>query len=290
MQPKINAELGERVGSSLLASLVNFVAALVVITGVLAARPSTRRNVKAIRTWPVPRWTLTAGLAGTTVVLAGALAVETTGVAVFSVAFFAGQVACGLVADHFGIGPGGRRPIAPTRAYAAVLALTAVVVSQIGRPVGSFAPALVAFVVASGAAAGLQSAFNARITIAVGDAYAAGTVNVVVGTVLLGTIVATAAATGHVGTVDWPTEPWLYTGGVLGVSIVLALAVTTAALGVLRATLAMLAAQLVTAFAVDWLVQHEGPTTGVFAGAALIVVAVALVGRGTPTRVPKVGP
>jgi drug/metabolite transporter (DMT)-like permease len=65
----------------------------------------------------------------------------------------------------------------------------------------------------------------------------------------------------------------------LGVSIVLGLAIAAGALGVLRATLAMLAAQLVTAVVVDWTVQGEPPTPGVIAGAALIVVAVVLLGR-----------
>jgi drug/metabolite transporter (DMT)-like permease len=52
----------------------------------------------------------------------------------------------------------------------------------------------------------------------------------------------------------------------------------------LWATLVMLAAQLITAFAVDWVVDHDAPTPGVIAGAFLIVVAAALVGR--PARRP----
>jgi ABC-type branched-subunit amino acid transport system substrate-binding protein len=40
----------------------------------------------------VPRWTLTAGLGGVVIVVAGAVTVRTIGVAVFSIAFFAGQI------------------------------------------------------------------------------------------------------------------------------------------------------------------------------------------------------
>jgi MYXO-CTERM domain-containing protein len=65
---------------------------------------------------------------------------------------------------------------------------------------------------------------------------------------------------------------------------VLSLAIATPALGVLWATLVMLAAQLVAAFGVDWAVEHEAPTPGVIAGAALILVAAALVGRRPATR------
>jgi bacterial/archaeal transporter family-2 protein len=279
VQPKINAVLGARVGSTLVASLVNFAAALAVVVIALALRPGTRRTLRRLRSWPVPRWTLTAGLGGALIVVAGTLAVDTIGVAIFSVAFFAGQITFGTLVDLLGVAPGGRRPVTAARRQAALLAVAAVVVSQIGRPVGEFAPALVALVVAAGAALAFQSAFNGRIAAATGDAVAATAVNVTVGIVALAAIVAAVSAAGRVDTPHWPAEPWLYLGGVLGVTVVLSLAIATPALGVLWATLVMLAAQLVTAFAVDWVVEHEAPTSGVIAGAFLIVVAAALVGR-----------
>ena len=62
-------------------------------------------------------------------------------------------------------------------------------------------------------------------------------------------------------------------------TIVLALAAATHAIGVLRTTIAMLAAQLVTAFVVDWVAHDEAPTGGAIAAAVLIVLAVLLVNR-----------
>ena len=279
VQPKINAILGTRIGSALLASLVNFTAAMTVVLVMLAVRPQTRRTLLAIRSWPVPRWMLTAGLGGALVVLAGAVAVETITVAVFSVAFFAGQITAGLAVDRIGFGVGGVRPIVAARVWAALLALAAVAVSQVGQPVGEFAPVVVLFVVAAGAGSAFQAGFNGRIANSVGDPFAATAVNVAVGLTALACVVAIVGAGGGFEPLDWPTEPWLYAGGLLGVTIVLSLAVATAALGVLRATLAMLAAQLITAMGVDWLVEHERPTPGVITGACLIVVAVGLVGR-----------
>jgi drug/metabolite transporter (DMT)-like permease len=70
---------------------------------------------------------------------------------------------------------------------------------------------------------------------------------------------------------------------------VLSLATASAAIGVLRTTVAMLAAQLITAFAVDWLVRDDPPTVGVITAAVVIVLAVLLVNRGT-MRVPARGP
>lgn len=281
VQPKVNAVLGDRAGSALVASLLNFGVALACVVVALALRPATRARLRDLRSWPVPRWTLTAGLGGAVVVLSGAVAVETIGVAVFSVAFFAGQLATGLVVDGLGVGAGGRRPVTAVRVQSVALALVAVVVAQVGRPVGELAPGLVAFVVAAGAAAAVQSAFNGRIVAATGDAVTATSVNVAVGTVALAAVVAGLAATGRLAAPDWPSEPWLYTGGVLGVTVVLTIALAAAAVGVLRATLAMLAAQLIAAFAVDW-VLGDAPTVGVAAGGVLIVAAAVLVGRSAP--------
>ena len=288
VQPKINAVLGERVGSSVLAALVNFGAAFVGVTILLALRPQTRRRLADIRRWPVPRWTLTAGLGGVLVVLAGAVAVETIGVAVFSVAFFAGQLSTGLLVDRLGVGSGGKRPIALARVQAAVLSIAAVAVSQIGRPVGELAPALVLLVVVAGATSAFQSAFNGRIGAAVEDPFAPTAVNVTLGLAALVLVVAGQAAAGRLDGPTWPSEPWLYVGGFLGVAIVLSLAIASAALGVLRATVAMLAAQLTTAFLVDWLVQGEAPTPGVLAGAALVFVAVVRA-RGAPPAPDRAG-
>ena len=279
IQPKVNAVLAERVGSSLVASAVNFAVALLLVVVALAVRPSTRRQLAGIGSWPVPWWTLTAGLGGAVVVLAGAVAVETIGVALFSIAFFAGQLAFGLIVDRLGVGPGGKRQISVPRVQAVVLAVVAVVISQVGRARGEFAPELVVFVVAAGAAVALQSAFNGRITVATSDAAAATCVNVVVGATALAAVLAVVSAADGIGPLHWPEQALLYTGGALGVTVVISLAAATAALGVLRTTVAMLAAQLITAFVVDWVIENDTPTPGVISGAVLIMVAVAIVGR-----------
>jgi bacterial/archaeal transporter family-2 protein len=280
IQPDVNSALGERLDSSLLAALVNFLVALLITLAVVSRRPSTRRHLMEVSSWPAPRWTWGAGIGGAAVVLSGVVTVERLGIAVFSIAFFAGQMTFGLAVDWLGIAPGGRRPITRARVSSVAIAMAAVILAQVGRPVGELAPAFVAFVVAAGAASALQSACNGRIAMAIGDPFAATALNVAVGSVCLASIAGGLALSGSIGAPDWPTEPWLYAGGLLGVTIVLALAAATAAIGVLRTTLAMLAAQLVSAFMVDWLVRDEAPTGGAVAAAGLIVVAVSLVNRG----------
>ncbi|MDP1818585.1 MAG: DMT family transporter [Acidimicrobiales bacterium] len=283
VQPDVNAALGERLDSSLLASLVNFLVALAVTSAVLSRRRGTRQHLADVRGWPVPGWTRLAGLGGAVVVLAGVVTVERLGVAVFSIAFFAGQMAFGLAVDRLGIAPGGRRPITRVRVGSVVLAMAAVVLAQLGSPVGDLAPDLVVFVVAAGAASALQSACNGRIASALGDPVAATALNVVVGTVCLASIAAVVALAGNLDPPLWPTEPWHYAGGLLGVTIVLALAAATSAIGVLRATIAMLAAQLVAAFMLDWVARHEPPTGGAVAAAVLLILAASLVNRSRVT-------
>ena len=284
VQPKINAVLGERLDSSVLASLVNFSTALVGVAVLLALRPQTRRRLRSIRDWPVPRWTFTAGLGGVLVVLAGAIAVETIGVAVFSVAFFAGQISAGLLVDRLGVGAGGARPIAADRVQAALLAVAAVAVSQLGRTVGDVVPLLVLLVFAAGATSAFQSAFNGRIAAAVEDPFAPTALNVSIGLLALVIVVVVGATTSTLDPPTWPSEPWLYAGGFLGVSIVLALATASAALGVFRTTVAMLAAQLTSAFVVDAILTGDPPTAGAMAGAGLIFLAVLRLGRYRPRR------
>lgn len=279
LQPDVNSALGERLGSSLLAAFVNFVVALLAATLVVARRPDSRRRLAGFRTWPVPTWTRAAGIGGAVVVLSGVLAVERLGIAVFSIAFFAGQMTFGLLVDRLGIAPGPARPLTRVRVVSVLLAMVAVGLAQVGRPIGEVAPALVAFVVVAGGASALQSAANGRISSAIGDPLAATAVNVVVGTVGLAVLTAGAAFAGELSSPTLPSAPWLYAGGLLGVTIVLALAAATSAIGVLRTTIAMLAAQLVGAFVVDWVARGAAPTLGSLAAAVVIVVAVAVVNR-----------
>jgi bacterial/archaeal transporter family-2 protein len=290
IQPKVNAVLGERLGSGLIATLVNFAVALACALVVLGFRPSTRRHLLAIREWDVPWWTLTAGLGGALVVLSAVVTVETIGVAIFSVAFFAGQITSGLLVDRLGLGRREVLFLSRRRLAASALAITAVVLTQLGREAGDLAPEMVLLVLVAGGAAAFQAAFNGRIAAAVGDPVAPTAVNVAVGTAALAVVGMTVAAFGGLEPLDWPAEPWLYVGGALGVSIVLAIAVAASHIGVLSATLAMLAAQLIGAVGIDWAVADVAPTAGVLAGGALVVVAVALVGRRpVPRAVPPVG-
>jgi transporter family-2 protein len=279
IQPRINATLAERANSAVLASWINFVGAWIVIVVIVAVRKRTRNALVRFTGWSVPWWTLTAGLGGVCAVLAGAIAANTLGIAIFSVAFYSGQLSASLLVDRSGLRAGERHAITATRGYGASIALVAVAVTQVGRPVGDVRADLILMVVAAGGTTAFQAAFNGRMAAASGDTFAATFVNVTGGALALTAVVVTLLATGLMVWPRLPTDPLLYSGGLLGVAIVASFAMTTQFLGVLRTTMGMLAGQLATALAIDWLIGDITPTLGVLAGAALISIAVALVGR-----------
>ncbi|HYD09821.1 MAG TPA: DMT family transporter [Acidimicrobiales bacterium] len=283
IQPRINTELAGRLGNDVVAALLNFLGAVLIGTCVLAVRSGSALSLRRVRGWGVPRWTYFGGIGGALAVLSGVVAVDTIGVATFSVAFFAGQVASGLLVDALGLAPGDRRPLTAARVAGSVLALSAVVIAQVGRNAGEVSPGLVAFVVLAGVAVSFQSAGNARLARAAGDPLAATVLNSSVGTIALAAVVLGGVLAGGDTGLDWPGSPWLYLGGLLGVGIVLALAVAAAEVGVLESTLAVLAAQLVCAFVIDAIVDGASPRLGAVAGGALLLGAVWLSRRGPAT-------
>lgn len=275
LQPKVNAALGDRVGSSLVASLVNFAVASACVAVVLAVRPTTRARLRRWREWGVPWWTALAGLGGAVAVVVGVVAVERIGVATMSVAFFSGQLVNSLLVDALGFGPRGRQAVTPGRLQAAGLALAAVVVAQMGGDRrAEFEPLLVLLVLCAGALVAFQVACNGRVTAVTGDAAAATALNVAVGLLALTVVTTAVGVAGRLPDLALPAPPWLYGGGALGATIVLTMAASTASVGVLRSTVGMLAAQLVTAFVIDWIADGTVPAVGAVVGAALVVAAV----------------
>lgn len=100
-QAGMNRELGGHLGSPVLATLNNFVGG-----SVLAALAAL-----AIRTaWPsghaagsAPWWSWLGGVGGFTLVLCSTIAVSRLGSTGLVVALVAGQLACSVVIDHFGL-------------------------------------------------------------------------------------------------------------------------------------------------------------------------------------------
>lgn len=288
-QGYVNAELGARAGDPVLGAVVNNLVGLALVTVGVLAWPSMRHGLAALRPARLPWWTYLGGLGGAAIVIAATYAVPVLGVAVFTIAQVAGGSLGGLAVDRTGLAPVGRLPFTVPRVAGALLGVAAVALAQLGRPVGDLAVGVLLLSVGGGLAVALQSALNARVAVVSGAA-ASTAVNFVTGTVVILAVAGLLGAFGRAAS-GWPGQWYLYTGGLLGVTIVASLLLGVRAVGVLRTGLALVAGQLGGALLLDLLLP-DGPglRLPVLAGALLTLVAVVVAGRsGRRSRVP-VGP
>ncbi|WBB69648.1 DMT family transporter [Micromonospora sp. WMMD812] len=277
-QGAANGELGARVGQASLAGVVNNLGGTLLVLLGLAALPSMRAGLTALRRARLPWWSYLGGLGGAVIVVLGAYLVPVLGVAVFTISQVAGGSLGGLAVDRGGLAPVGRLALTGPRIAGALLGVAAVTLAQLGRPVGELAVVPILLAVVGGLAVALQSALNGRVS-AVSSAAAGVAVNFAVSTpaVVLVAVVA-GALTGPAPT--WPDAWYLYTGGLLGVGIVAGLVVGVRSAGVLRTGLALVAGQLGGALLLDVLLPGgPGARPAVLAGAALTLGAVVVAGR-----------
>jgi transporter family-2 protein len=281
-QGVVNGGLAERVGTPVVAALVsNGLATVLLLAGALAFRP-VRVGLRRLRGGGLRWWHYLGGTCGALFVAGSALAVPILGVALVTVVQVCGTSIGGIVTDRVGLGPTGRLPVTPVRLASALLAVVAVGIAQLGRPVGQVAVGLLGFVLLLGLGLSVQSALNGRVTQTTRNVGSASLVNALVGTAALSLAAAGFAASGHLHPHAAGGPWWLYLGGVLSLVITGANLAAVRTLGVLRTGLAVIAGQLVGGLVLDAVVpgQHR-PGPAVVVGALLTVAAVLLSGIAT---------
>jgi transporter family-2 protein len=284
-QARINAELGARIGSSLLAALVSFASGLVVVVALLLARPAGRRALARRREYGLKWWQYLGGVGGATFVFVAAYTVPILGVGLMSVAQVTGQIAGALLADRLGLSPSGRQLLSAPRVLGAALGALAVAISAFGRQSGELDLLALLLAVGAGFGLSLQTAVNGRLNQAAGDPLVATTVNFSVGTLALLVGTGVAAATVGVHAASLPGDWWLYLGGLAGIVFVTLNVVTVRVLGVLRLGLAAVAGQLAGALLLDaFLPGGHGVSLPLAAGAVLTLLAFAVAGRASLGR------
>lgn len=252
VQARINGQLGVRLHDGFAAAVISFGSGLVVLVVLSAALPQGRRGFAAlasgVRTRSIPAWMLCGGVAGALSVATQSLAVGIIGVALFTVGVVAGQTVSGLLLDRAGIGPAGVVAVTPARLVGGALALLAAGVSLAG---GVDAPVvLLALPFLVGVGIAWQSAVNGRLRQRVGTPLTATLVNFITGTAVLGiielvhTVMAGAPSA-------YPADPWLYLGGVIGVTYIFLAAALVPYTGVLLLGLGTVVGQVVTSVAID---------------------------------------
>lgn len=289
VQSRINGELGVRLADGIAAAVVSFGLGLLVLLVLVSATTSGRRGVAALRTalatGALRPWHCLGGVCGAFLVAAQGLTIGTLGVAIFTVAVVAGQTGSSLLVDRAGIGPTGRQPVTAPRLAGAALTVLAVLLAVGDRLADPGALALAVLPLLAGVGIAWQQAVNGRVRAASASTMTATAVNFTVGTVALLLTFAVEVAVRGWPTGRFPTEPWLYLGGPLGIAFIAVAAALVGLTGVLLLGLATIAGQIVGAVALDLVLptaaSQPGPTT--LMGAALTLVAV-LVAALAPVR------
>jgi bacterial/archaeal transporter family-2 protein len=298
VQGRINGALGARLHDGIAAATVSFGSGLLVLLILFVVRGSLREGVgrvrRAVSAGSVRPWHLLGGLCGAFFVACQGLTVAALGVTAFTVAVVSGQLLSSLVVDRLGVAPSGRTPVTALRFGGAVLGVLAVLIAGWGRsatPGGALsvpdalhgAPAALLIVLPALAGIGLawQQAVNGRIG-EVGGSLSATLVNFCVGLVALFVIEAVILIWSGLPA-EFPTQPWLYLGGVIGIAFIALAAVTVGRIGVLLLGLTSVAGQLVTSIVLDVLTPTSaGLSTTAVIGSALTLLAVAVAARSRP--------
>ncbi|WP_433729527.1 DMT family transporter [Nocardia sp. CA-129566] len=298
VQGRINGALGVRLQDGIAAACISFGLGLVGLVIAFSASRRLRAGLGRVRgalsSGELRPWQLLGGLCGAFFVACQGLTVAAIGVTAFSVAAVGGQLLSSLVVDRLGLAPSGRTPVTVVRVGGATLAMLAVVLAAAGRsgaPVGSAAvpewlrtgPTALLVILPALAGIGLawQQAVNGRVGV-VGGPFSATLVNFGIGTAALFAIEAYI----RVGTgwpTEFPSELWLYLGGLIGVAFIALAALTVRWIGVLLLGLTSVAGQLLTSITLDILTPTgAGLSLTAVIGCALTFVAVLVATRSRP--------
>ena len=277
VQARINGSLGLALDDGFTAAVISFGSGLVILIVLTAVLPSARAGFGRLARGAgrqIPFWMLIGGLAGALTVATQGLTVATIGVALFTVGVVAGQTVNGLVLDRVGYGPAGVVAVTLGRLAGGLLVVVAVVLCLAGEGLGSVPWWMLLLPFLAGAGIAWQQATNGRLRQAVGSPIIATLVNFIGGTIAL--VVADVIHIAVAGAPErFPTEPWLYVGGAIGMIYIILSAALVRHTGVLLLGLGSVVGLLATSVLLDALWP---PLSGPSLGAAVAAVFVALIG------------
>lgn len=284
-QSRMNGELSSTIEAPIQAAVYSFGSGLLLLTALLVVpriRAGIGRIRDALRAGRLRWWQCLGGMGGALFVAVQTYAVPLVGVAVFTVATVAGQTGNALVVDRFGIGPGGRRPVALGRVLAAGLAIVGVAITvsgSLGEGGLAVLPVVLAVLVGGGVA--LQQGVNARVNLESRNVLSTTAQNFATGTTLLLVIAAVQLGRGSYSPTDFDGVPWwAWWGGFLGIAFIAIAAWAVQHVGVLLFGLALLTGQLGSALLVDlvWPAAGHEVSARMVLGLAVTLAAAALAG------------
>lgn len=273
VQTRVAGALGVEMGSPLAASGISFAVAVVALALLVLVRD--RDAVRRLRQGPTRWWYWLGGVSGAFSATAMVVAAPRVGVAVASVGSCTGMALGALAADRAGFGPSGRHVLTPARVGGSLLAVAAVAAASGSASAGG-ALGLLGVLVLAGVATAFQQPVNGRLGAVSGGAFVPALVSFSVGMAALLVLLLVALPS-----VQWPTSPWLYTGGLIAAGYITSSVLAVRRLAVLPLMLATVGGQLTGAALLDGLVPLEGRplSAGAVAGALLALSGVALAAR-----------
>ena len=291
-QSRVNGELGHIVGNGVVAALCSFSSGWVVLIVIAALVPNVRQSFfgipALIRNGSLKWWQCIGGMAGATYVIGQGTVVPVVGVAIFTISVVAGQTASSLLVDKYGIGPAGPKAITRIRVVAAAIAIAGVAISVTGRDhSGSFSLPLVLYAFATGLVTAAQYALNGRVAVATAQPLATTLLNFTMGTLVL--IIAMLFLIFVRGfTLQVPpsplSQPWLWSGGIIGITFIVSASILVRSLGVLVFALVSVVGNLTGALLLDLIWPTPGTQVGFQIILGVIVTAVAVVVASLPAR------
>ena len=287
-QSRINGELGAELGDGYVASVISFGSGLIVLVLLLAVSRRGRKGLGIIggglRSRRIPWWMVLGGSVGALFVLSQGIAAGVLGIAVFTVAVVFGQTLGGLVVDRRGMGSTGPRKITAGRIVGSVLMLAAVILVVSTQFIGSMPLWLVLLPLAAGLAIPWQQAVNGQVRVISRSPMAATFVNFVVGTILLVLACTVHAAIAGLPT-EYPSNPILYLGGLIGVGFISLGAILAPRIGVLVLVLGTISGQLVVSLLLDLILPADGHPLDLTSVVGTAITLVALVIATIPASV-----
>jgi transporter family-2 protein len=281
VQARVNGSLAQALQNGLLAALISFAGGWLVLLVVVLSRQSGRDGLlrlrDALRHRRIRWWECIGGISGAMLVGSQGLAVATIGVAVFTVAVVIGQVVSSMVIDHLGVGPGVSKPLTSTRVAGAAVGVIAVTVAVSHRFTSPGSLWLAVLPLVAGLMMGWQQAVNGLVREAAAHSVATILVNFTAGTAAL-TLVNLVARGGVPG--GFPSDWWLYLGGLLGIAGVGGAIVSVRFIGVLMVGLCGVCGQLIGAVLLDAVSGHLALPTVIGVVLTLVSVGIAALPNG----------
>lgn len=282
----LNGRLGARLGSPEITAALNSLTGLLLAGALCIGTGALGRARRNLRAGGPPRlWHLLAGVNGAVFLVASATIAPRVGLALLTVAIVCGQTIGGLVVDHTGLGPAGRRAITRPRLLGAALAVGAVGVGALGAG-GALHVDLLAIMVGVGALVACQQAAIGHVGRATGEPSAAAVANFSFG--LAATAAVALVATGGVPPGGWSAPPVYWFGGLFGVLSAFATARVIPIIGVLRFVLAFIAGQSVGALITDLLAPVPGKAVTPIVVLSVVLTLVAVAANEILGRRPKI--